>query len=34
MERFGYKYGELMAEDEGLYITLLIEHRGRIDDGE
>jgi hypothetical protein len=36
MERFHYKYGELMAEDEGLYTTFLIEQaaRGAVADGE
>jgi hypothetical protein len=29
MDRWHYKYRELMAEDEGLYIQMLIEQRGR-----
>lgn len=31
MERFGYTYRALMAEDEALYIHLLIEQRARAD---
>lgn len=34
MKQYGYKYCELMAEDEGLYITHLVAQRGAVTDGE